>query len=267
MRTDRASSCPGVHLYAMMSPMKYELETIPVWDGVKSGCECFLCNLMEDAQSHYVDFYLGSSVMNPETRVRVNNYGFCPEHFSQLAQRGKPQALALLCDTYLARSRELFSPAFKDIASAKPGRKSAAAVDAYVKADEQREHGCLICTQMQERIDRYCFTTAYLWGKDPEFRTALENSKGVCLYHLRDLLLRSQDALDPKTSAEFCAAMVSLMEKNLQRTADDVLWMTQKYKSENIDKPWNGCEDAQKRAVYKMIGQGRVIDPLAKMPK
>ena len=38
--------------------------------------------------------------------------------------------------------------------------------------------------------------------------------------------------------------------------------MTQKYKGENYDKPWNGCEDAHKRAVLKLIGEANVIDPL-----
>ena len=35
--------------------------------------------------------------------------------------------------------------------------------------------------------------------------------------------------------------------------------MIEHYKSENRDKPWNGCEDAQVRAVYKEIGKGRTI--------
>ena len=57
---------------------KYQLETIPVWDGIKSGSECFICDLMEQAQTDSLEFFLGSSVMNPETRVRVNSTGFCP---------------------------------------------------------------------------------------------------------------------------------------------------------------------------------------------
>lgn len=247
--------------------MKYELETIPVWDGVKSDCECFLCELMKQAEEHSVNFYLGSSVMNPETRLRVNEHGFCPEHFEKLAEAGKPQSLALMCDTYLARSREKLAGSFKAITQAKPGRKLEAAVQGFSTGLQARESGCLICTQMKGRLDRYCFTTAYLWNQDQEFRQALADSKGVCLHHLDALLRMSAEALDASARAEFCRAMIELTEKNLDRVAADVLWMTQKYKSENIDKPWNGCEDAQKRAVFKMIGQGRVIDPLDKMPK
>ena len=69
---------------------KYQLETIPVWDGIKSQSECFICDLMEQAQNDSLEFYLGSSVMNPETRVRVNSIGFCPQHTSMLVQSGHP---------------------------------------------------------------------------------------------------------------------------------------------------------------------------------
>lgn len=243
--------------YGSIHVMKYELETIPVWDGVKSGSECFLCDLMTQAEEHAVSFYLGSSVMNPETRVKVNEQGFCRAHFAKLVAAGKPQALALICDTYLARSRKLLAGPMEAIVSAKPGRKLDGAVRSFSSALESRERGCLVCDQMQGRLDRYCFTTAYLWGQDDDFRHALAESKGVCLPHLDALLVMSAQALDASHRADFCKALIDLTNRNLDRIAADVLWMTQKYKSENIDKPWNGCEDAHKRAVFKMVGQDR----------
>ena len=50
---------------------KYQLETIPVWDGIQSDSECFICDLMKEALADNLRFFLGASVMNPETRVRV----------------------------------------------------------------------------------------------------------------------------------------------------------------------------------------------------
>jgi len=61
---------------------------------------------------------------------------------------------------------------------------------------------------------------------------------------------------------EFVRALTQLELANLDRIAKDVYWMTQKYKSENMDKPWNGCEDAHKRGTNKITGRNRVIDPL-----
>ncbi len=48
--------------------MKIQLETIPVWDGLNSGSECYICDLMKEAEEDALTFYLGPSVMNPETR-------------------------------------------------------------------------------------------------------------------------------------------------------------------------------------------------------
>ena len=44
--------------------MKYELETIPVWDAIKDDNECFLCTLMKQSEQVAVSYYLGSSVMH-----------------------------------------------------------------------------------------------------------------------------------------------------------------------------------------------------------
>ena len=41
---------------------KYQLETIPVWDGIRSGSECFICDLMKQAEDDSLRFYLGASV-------------------------------------------------------------------------------------------------------------------------------------------------------------------------------------------------------------
>ena len=32
---------------------KYQLETIPVWDGIKSQSECFICDLMQQAEKFH----------------------------------------------------------------------------------------------------------------------------------------------------------------------------------------------------------------------
>ena len=72
----------------------------------------------------------------------------------------------------------------------------------------------------------------------------------------------AEEALSGDDLAAFCRDMIILLEKNLGRVQHDDWWMTQKYKSENKDKPWNGAEDAHKRAVLKLIGEGRVIDPV-----
>jgi len=250
-----------------MSKIKYKLETIPVWDALEKDEECFLCSLMEEAEQHGVDFYMGNSVMNPETRVMVNEHGFCSHHFQMLSAANKPQGLGLVCDTYLAQSREIFKKSFDDLLNAKPGRKSINAVKQFSEELEKREQGCLICTQMQKRLDRYVYTIIYMAHHDAEFKKALSNSKGFCLHHYDILINSANDVLGKNEGAAFIKYVTELELKNLERIQGEVLWLTQKYKNENKDKPFNGCEDAHKRTVSKMVGDFRIIDSIPKLVK
>ncbi|MGH0053907.1 MAG: DUF6062 family protein [Sphaerochaetaceae bacterium] len=242
--------------------MKIELETIPVWDALQRHSECFICDLMAEAQKDAITFYVGNSVMNPETRVKVNEHGFCPKHWRMLTAANKPQGVALMSDTYLATTREKGESAINGLLTAKNTRQAKKAVQAFHSVLESREVGCLVCSAMNDRLQRYLYTTSYLWGEDPAFREALTESKGFCLHHFSLLLEMGQKALSSSLYPEFVHAMGQLEIANLDRIAKDVHWMTQKYKSENADKPWNGCEDAHKRVVDKMTGRSRVIDPV-----
>ena len=249
-------------IHGTICSMKIQLETIPVWDGIKSNSECYICDLMAQAQRDAISFYLGNSVMNPETRVRVNEHGFCYKHSQMLVAANKSQGVALMTDTYLAKSREIFERSFTELLGAKNPKLAKKAIEHFSSDLEKREAGCLVCTSMQDRLSRYYYTTAYLWGEDQEFREALAESKGFCLHHFQGLLQQSKEALSPSVQPEFIRSLTTLELANLDRIAKDVYWMTQKYKSENVDEPWNGCEDAHKRGMDKMTGRHRVIDPL-----
>ena len=227
---------------------KYQLETIPVWDGIRSGSECFICDLMPPAEHAHLEFFLGASVMNPETRVRVNATGFCTEHTAKLVESGHPNSMAVMWETHLERTREELQKVFRELESPRNLKKTVAGLDDILG---KREEGCLICRRMKDRLDRYCFTIPYLWGQDPEFR------KAFCLHHMSHILRMSMDALDSKQQKEFAQSMAALQQRNLEKNASDLVYMIEHYKSENRDKPWNGCEDAQVRAVYREIGKGR----------
>ena len=166
--------------------MKYELQTIPVWDGVRSGSECFLCDLMVKALSDSVDYYLGSSVMDEETRLLVNRRGFCPPHWEALIDGGVPHALALISHTHLGeRLKKL---------DFNPNRKK------RPNSINEEGKGCLICEKMEKRLLRYTFTIAYMWRKEEGVQEELLGSKGFCLYHLGHLLGMASEPLGERGS-------------------------------------------------------------------
>lgn len=242
--------------------MKIVLETIPVWDGLNSDSECFLCDLMKNAESDAIRYYLSSAVMTPEVRVETNTYGFCPEHMRALALENKPQVLSLVMDTYYEENKKFYKKEFERIAGAKKPKQAEKAIEEFKQVVASREKGCLICSRMDDRLYRYCYTIAALFEEDADFRKKLPQSKGFCLHHTLELARIAPEALSGDVLLDFYKTIFSLLDKNLDRVQHDDWWMSQKYKSENKDKPWNGCEDAQKRAVFKLVGQAPVIDPV-----
>ena len=81
--------------------MHYHIDTIPVLEALEAGGECLLCNVEKKTDQLYVENFLGGSVMSPDTRVQVNEHGFCPTHFKKLYEEKNRLGLALLSHTYM----------------------------------------------------------------------------------------------------------------------------------------------------------------------
>lgn len=244
--------------------MKTVLETIPLQDALKADTECPICTLMKEAERDSINYYLSSAIMTPQVRVETNRYGFCPYHAVLLSESGKAQSLALVMDTYYGENEEHFKKGFADIASSSSPRQVDKAVSKLRREAEEREKGCLVCSRMNDRLYRYSFTLASLYEIDEEFRASFLSSKGLCLHHTFIVSDTARDALKGESYTSFQKDLFRLLEENLKRVRRDDWWMTQKYKSENHDKPWNGAEDAHRRAVLKLVGSARVIDSVRK---
>ena len=239
--------------------MKIELETIPVWDGVKSGSECFICDLMNKAEEDAVDYYLGPAIMVPEIRVEINRKGFCPAHFRALAARNKAQSLSLVLDTYMNESKGLTYPVLEKIIASSSARKSLKLFDELDEINAKREKGCLVCDYMNNRLVRYVRTVAALYRDDEQFRSALAEGKGFCVHHTLALAHCAKEELSGSLLSDYLSLLARLLKDNLERCQNDDVYLSQKYKSENKDKPWNGCEDAHKRCVRKLFGESRIL--------
>lgn len=239
--------------------MKYKLETIPLWDAIEDqGSDCPFCLLMRQKEERTLDYYLGSSVMNPETRVKVNTIGFCPDHYQALSERSKPQALALIAHTHLEQTTSGLSAILSRLSSSRSRRRTSGLIKEMESYLSSRERGCLVCSSMTESLQRYLFTFVHLWDTDRNFLPAIEASNGLCLHHMQPLLKMALEVLDASRAREFFSMIESNMNRWLQSTSEDVHWMTQMYKSENSDKEWNGCEQAHRRAVNREVGRGRI---------
>jgi hypothetical protein len=248
--------------------MKYKLETIPVIDAIKEDTECSLCFLEDKAEKYYLQFYIGPSVMVPETRVEVNKTGFCPGHHHRLLNAGEAQNIGLVTHTYMADLNRGQQPLIQEILKQSDGKTSlipsmsrlknlARAVDRWMDYLTERTERCLICDRLEETIKRYLFTIVYNWDKDPEFRELFAGSRGFCHLHLKPLYAMAGEVLSAAKRMEFVSALTTLQSAQYPRIDGELEWFTQKFKQENFSKPWGTSADAHKRAVKKVSGRDK----------
>lgn len=247
--------------------MHYHLDTIPVWDAVKLEGECPLCALRRRNELIDVERFLGGSVMEPDSRIRVNEKGFCPRHQALLYAQKNKLSHALMMHTHLKETMGSLTPALENARAAAQKRagtpalrrmlgKSEGKADLKAAAAQIRalSSQCIMCDSIEENTRRYAYTLLHLYKTDAGFRKAFAASKGVCLPDMALLLDMAEDVLSGPALADFVNDLCAAEEKSLQKTEQDLEGFTLKFDYRNADKPWGDSRDALERTVNKLRG-------------
>lgn len=236
--------------------MKYELETIPVWEAFRQDSECPVCILEKKAENQFKNFFLGDSVMDPDTRVAVNEAGFCPTHSELLFEGGHKLGVAFMTHTFLLEYATEFG---KLISRYKDATKNKRVPQELFLLLAKPATSCLFCHRLGQTVDRYVFTILYLYKKDPDFKSALFSSKGFCVKHLARALAMAEEELKGSVQEEFITTVLELEQKRFSTLAEELDWFTQKFDYRNQDKPWGNSKDALSRTLQKLKGH-RFLD-------
>lgn len=241
--------------------MKEQLYTIPLNDAVNAGDECPFCYIERSIEQDLLDFVLGSSASYMEADIRdmTDRAGFCRAHFKKMFDYGNTLGNAWILKTHY---RRVMAEMHQEFQAFRPGkaslknkfRKNAEGGNPIGMWVREKEKSCYICNQFAETYARYMNTFFYLWKQEPEFREKIKKSKGFCLSHFGDLCDAGDSALPEKDRAEFYDCMFPLMEQNLQRLAEDVAWMVEKFDYRNKDADWKNSKDAIQRGMQKLKG-------------
>ena len=231
--------------------MKQHIDTIPLWDAYKAGGECPLCALYEKTELDYVDNFMGASVMEPDTRVEVNEKGYCTRHFGMMFANGNRLGLALMTDTYM---RETIGK-IKKAQSSKPKGGLFKKADPDADAIKPLTGTCILCDRLNATMDRYVYTLLYMYRHESEFKKAFDESKGVCLKHYAELRAAAPKHLSGKDLDSFLSSLDRIETENLERIEKELEWFTLKFDYRNKDKPWGNSQDAVERAINKLRGK------------
>ncbi len=251
--------------------MKEKIYTIPVMDAFNADCECPLCNLEKELEIKEIEYALGPSMMEPDSRVESNKKGFCNRHFSLLYKQNNSLALGLIIDTHLMEinsyinsyykknlelpKKEKKNKYFKNII----GKKQKNAYEAEKLTDEILSYldsladTCLICEKLDYTMERYIEVIFYLWSKEEQFRNIFKETKGFCLKHLSLILKGAKKHLRHKDLKTFIADLLILEKAHLERIQEEVNWFTKKFDYRYNDAPWKNSKDAVYRSIEKIV--------------
>lgn len=253
---------------------QFHLDTIPIWDAFHLNSECPLCALEDGCEKQFLDVALGGAMMEPDTRIRTNEKGFCADHFKQLYGAQNRLSLALMTHTHLkdvmASADQKSTALSKALATEKKKNAMARAAAGVTKStpfhkalNDMADHvqgrmdSCYICERIENTMQRYIETLFYMYKKEEGFQTEFAQSKGVCMHHYPLLLRGAGKHLSGSVQLQFVETLLSVQQQNLQRTEHDLEWFTLKFDYRNQDKPWADSKDAVERTISKL--QGRVF--------
>lgn len=239
--------------------MKYQIETIPVWDALEYQGSCMLCTLQAKTEAGEIERVLGASVMEPDVRVRTNERGICCNHQQMMFETQNRLGHALLMDT---RAKEVLQKLDKITAYAshnsknKQGRKlgSRHAHESVAEMLRKLTAHCVVCENIHTHMQRYLYTVVYLWQTDPKFKRQFSECKGICIPHTADLLEAADQQLHSKERQEFAEVCLHLLTASLTQDEKDLWWFTQKFDYRNQDKPWGDSKNAIERTVNRLRG-------------
>ncbi len=236
--------------------MKEKLYAIPVNDAFSGDCECPVCLMRKTLEDAAIEYTMGPSYMEDDTRMQTDEKGFCQKHMEMIYTSGNKLGIALILKTHFDRViRETSSLSEKT--DEKKGLFKKTASDGkspLLSYLEKLNSSCFVCERIGQVFDRYIDTIFYLWKSDSTFKERYTHSNGFCNEHFRLLMEKAPDSLRGSDLDEFVTITRQLYQSNMERVRDDLAWFIDKFDYRNADAPWKNSKDAIPRAMIKSNG-------------
>lgn len=233
--------------------MKEKIYTIPLTEAYEETCECPFCAIEQRLENEAVEYALGASMMEPDSRVLSNEKGFCRRHYTQmLKQQGKALSLALVLDTHLAHVIEQMERTVQKKRQNTFFKKGTAKQEELAAMLDGIEASCVICEKIKDTLEKFACTFWELYAKEQDFHDKVNKSNGFCLPHFSLLLRMADKELHGSALENLTEELTNVELANLRRVNEDVNWFTKKFDYRYQDAPWKNSKDAPPRTAAKL---------------
>ena len=214
------------------------IHKIPINEAFSEKCGCPLCRLYKRYEANLISFLFEEGIMNPETRIETNKYGFCSRHADMLLDGKQSLSVALLFET---RLRALHVPL---MAGTNP--------KSVIKEIEKAIDNCYVCNSLDKTMPEVAEYVSVMY-KDEEFKKLFCEQEYFCLPHTK--LLIETCKLSGAKKKEYIDELLSINCDFTSKTRQSMLRYAERFdykaSKDSIEKDKN----ATRKAVKYMTGE------------
>lgn len=232
--------------------MKEKLYTIPVTDAFHTDSECPLCNMYHELETQSIEYVMGPSYMEDDTRAMTDKTGFCKHHIKQMYANQNRLGITLILDTHMdevIKNLERLSKNGKPASGSIFKKPAYTDVKSYI---DYLESNCFVCNRINSTFERYVATIFYLYKTEEDFRNTFRSSKGFCTKHYGMLYQMAGSSLHDSSLNDFIKDLNELYFTNMKRVKEDLEWFRDKFDYRYHDAPWKNAKDAVPRSLMKI---------------
>ena len=228
-----------------------KIYTIPVNDAFDLYSGCPVCSLYKKLEENELEIILGAAMMEPDTRIKTNEQGFCGRHYDIMFNQKNRLGLALILESHFSQN------IIKTLEGGLLGN-----FGKTNKLDKQNE-SCYVCQRISHSLNLMLETAALLWQREREFKEKLLAQPYFCLFHYSELLSAGERVLHKKSYAGFFDDCKKVNTGYAKKLYEDVSWFVKKFDYRYEHEPWGDSKDAVERAIRFLAGY-KNLDTLKK---
>lgn len=225
--------------------MKERIYSIPLAEALEETQGCILCTLEKRLEEQAVEYFLGPSMMEPDSRKITNEKGFCKRHMGMLFDKKNRLSLALMLETHVKELEKNLNIPKKSGLFSKESPAKLLSDGIY-----RRISSCALCDKLDSQMRDAAGNLSYLWDKDEDFRKMFENSEGLCLEHMALTARACEKEISGKKREEFLSMLAERQKEKLSSVYNDLHEFTLSFDYRNADKE---LTSAQKESVHTAV--------------
>ncbi|MBQ8248945.1 MAG: hypothetical protein IJY93_03555 [Clostridia bacterium] len=223
-----------------------KIYTIPVNEAFDASrddhaCGCPFCALYNKLEENELELILGASMMEPDTRIKTNEQGFCKTHYDMMFTRKNRLGMALMLESHLNELR-------KDTNGKGLAVLKGVGVEPMKRLAEL-EGTCYVCGRIEFSFTKMMETAVLLWDQDSDFREKLRAQPYICLPHYRMFVEHARRGLSKKRFPDFYKDVSTVVNTYFDELREDVSWFCKKFDYRYDSEPWGNAKDAVERAI------------------